>query len=161
MAFRRSPVRSRSGPPSFAHECRRRMPRRSVAERREAAPTPRRGDAGPRRYCGTLAAFPSIASQKLLSSQRPSSIPQHFSGGCFRHLDCLHALVPGDKRFVYVLKNADPEPDFYVGLTSDVRARLSEHNTGRCPHTASRRPGSSTLPLSSPMSREPSASSVS
>jgi hypothetical protein len=29
MAFRRSPVRSRSGPPSFAHECRRRMPRRS------------------------------------------------------------------------------------------------------------------------------------
>src|SRR6185436_9125568 len=35
MAFMRSPVRSRSGPPSFAHECRRRMPRRSVAKRRE------------------------------------------------------------------------------------------------------------------------------
>ncbi|SRR5258708_2696369 len=26
MAFRRSPVRSRSGPPTFAHECRRRLP---------------------------------------------------------------------------------------------------------------------------------------
>jgi hypothetical protein len=38
MAFMRSPVRSRSGPPSFAHECRRRMPRRSVAERREGGP---------------------------------------------------------------------------------------------------------------------------
>ena len=30
MALMRSPVRSRSGPPSFAHECRRRMPRRSL-----------------------------------------------------------------------------------------------------------------------------------
>ena len=40
MAFRRSPVRSRSGPPSFAHECRRRMPRRSVAERRAGGPVP-------------------------------------------------------------------------------------------------------------------------
>ena len=28
---------------------------------------------------------------------------------------------------------------FYVGLTSDVNARLADHNTGRCPHTASRR----------------------
>jgi len=25
----------------------------------------------------------------------------------------------GDKRFVYVLRNADPNPRFYVGLTSD------------------------------------------
>ena len=40
MAFRRSPVRSRSGPPSFAHECRRRMPRRSVATRRGGGPVP-------------------------------------------------------------------------------------------------------------------------
>ena len=38
MAFRRSPVRSRSGPPSFAHECRRRMPRPSVAKRRGGGP---------------------------------------------------------------------------------------------------------------------------
>jgi predicted GIY-YIG superfamily endonuclease len=48
--------------------------------------------------------------------------------------------VAGNKRFVYVLKNADPEPHFYVGLTSDVNARLTDHNAGRCPHTASRRP---------------------
>ena len=46
----------------------------------------------------------------------------------------------GDKRFVYVLKNADKNPHFYVGLTSDVTARLADHNAGHCPHTASRRP---------------------
>ena len=45
-----------------------------------------------------------------------------------------------DKRFVYVIKSAAPVPQFYVGLTSDVSARLSDHNGGRCPHTASRRP---------------------
>ena len=46
----------------------------------------------------------------------------------------------GTKRVVYVLRNASPTPQFYVGLTSDVNARLADHNTGRCPHTASRRP---------------------
>ena len=30
-------------------------------------------------------------------------------------------------------------PHFYVGLTSDVNARLDDHNAGRCLHTASRR----------------------
>ena len=45
-----------------------------------------------------------------------------------------------DKRFVYVLKSADPKPHFYVGLTHDVRARLADHNAGRCLHTARYRP---------------------
>ena len=44
------------------------------------------------------------------------------------------------KRFVYVLRNSDQDPEFYVGLTSEVDARLADHNMGRCPHTASRRP---------------------
>ena len=48
--------------------------------------------------------------------------------------------MAGDKRFVYVLKNLDQSPKFYVGLSSDVDARLTDHNMGRCPHTASRRP---------------------
>ena len=48
--------------------------------------------------------------------------------------------MAGDKRFVYVLKNADQSPHFYVGLTSDVNARLADHNAGRCQHTFSRRP---------------------
>jgi putative endonuclease len=50
------------------------------------------------------------------------------------------AVVAGNKRFVYVLRNADQNPHFYVGLTSDVNARLADHNAGRCPHTVSRRP---------------------
>ncbi len=48
--------------------------------------------------------------------------------------------MAGDKRFGYVLKNADQNPSFYIGLTSDVNARWTDHNQGRCPHTASRRP---------------------
>ena len=32
------------------------------------------------------------------------------------------------------------KPHFYIGLTSDVPARLADHNAGRCPHTARYRP---------------------
>ena len=38
--------------------------------------------------------------------------------------------MPEDKRLVYVLKTANPRDHFYIGLTSDVRAR----------HTARYRP---------------------
>jgi predicted GIY-YIG superfamily endonuclease len=48
--------------------------------------------------------------------------------------------MAGDKRFVYVLRNSDQSPKFYIGFSSDVHARLADHNMGRCPHTASRRP---------------------
>jgi predicted GIY-YIG superfamily endonuclease len=48
--------------------------------------------------------------------------------------------MTGEKRFVYVLKNAEAFPRFYVGLTSDTRRRVEDHNTGRCPHTAHDRP---------------------
>ena len=43
------------------------------------------------------------------------------------------------KRFVYVLKS-DASNRYYTGLTSDVSARLSAHNCGRCPHTVKGRP---------------------
>jgi putative endonuclease len=48
--------------------------------------------------------------------------------------------MAGPKRFVYVLRTSDHNAGFYVGLSSDVDARLADHNAGRCPHTASRRP---------------------
>lgn len=48
--------------------------------------------------------------------------------------------MAGDKRSVYVLRNADRHPQFYVGLTSNVDERLRDHNMGRCPHTTRRRP---------------------
>jgi predicted GIY-YIG superfamily endonuclease len=44
------------------------------------------------------------------------------------------------KRFVYILKSIHEPASYYVGLTSNVRARLDDHNTGRCPHTVARRP---------------------
>ena len=44
------------------------------------------------------------------------------------------------KRFVYVLKNTEVTPRFYVGVTSDVQSRVLDHNAGRCPHTAKHRP---------------------
>jgi putative endonuclease len=48
--------------------------------------------------------------------------------------------MTGDKRFVYVLKTTAGMPSFYIGLSSDAKARLADHNAGHCPHTASRRP---------------------
>jgi putative endonuclease len=43
--------------------------------------------------------------------------------------------MPGSRRLDYVLKNVDPVPHCYVGLTADVSTRLSQHNAGHCPHT--------------------------
>jgi len=48
--------------------------------------------------------------------------------------------MSADKHIVYVLKNVDHPPRFYVGLTSDVHRRVDDHNAGRCPHTARHRP---------------------
>ena len=44
------------------------------------------------------------------------------------------------KRFVYVLKSQGQPFRYYTGVTSDVSARLSAHNDGRCVHTAIGRP---------------------
>ena len=48
--------------------------------------------------------------------------------------------MPYAKRVVYVLKNESECPGFYIGVTSDVQSRLSDHIAGRCSHTASKRP---------------------
>ena len=44
------------------------------------------------------------------------------------------------KRTVYVLKNAGIPPRYYTGVTGDLKARLDDHNAGRCPHTSKHRP---------------------
>jgi len=44
------------------------------------------------------------------------------------------------RRFVYVLKNGEAPPRFYVGLAADVNRRLVHHNAGRCPHTSRYKP---------------------
>ena len=44
------------------------------------------------------------------------------------------------KLYVYILRSLQPGHRPYVGLTSDVRARLAAHNAGHCSHTARYRP---------------------
>jgi predicted GIY-YIG superfamily endonuclease len=46
----------------------------------------------------------------------------------------------GQKNSVYILKSEALTNCYYVGLTSDVAARLKTHNAGRSPHTATGRP---------------------
>lgn len=48
--------------------------------------------------------------------------------------------MAGEQRFVYVLKSAREEGRLYVGMSADVAAKLADHNAGRCPQTAARRP---------------------
>ena len=43
-------------------------------------------------------------------------------------------------KFVYVLRSASAPARHYVGLTSDVAARLAAHNAGQSPHTAKHKP---------------------
>ncbi len=44
--------------------------------------------------------------------------------------------MPGKKRCVYVLRSQSDPSHYYTGITADLRARLADHNAGRCPHTA-------------------------
>ncbi|MEO8520097.1 MAG: GIY-YIG nuclease family protein [Acidobacteriota bacterium] len=44
------------------------------------------------------------------------------------------------KHVVYVLQSVPDPTRPYIGLTSDLEARLAAHNAGRCRHTARYRP---------------------
>jgi predicted GIY-YIG superfamily endonuclease len=68
--------------------------------------------------------------------------------------------MAGDKRFVYVLKNADRDPHYYVGLTSDVDARLADHNAAAVRTRPLADRGNLTSSFSSRMRNAPSASSA-
>ncbi len=48
--------------------------------------------------------------------------------------------MPDAKRFVYIIQTIRLPASYYVGLTSDVEARLAAHNAGLSPHTAPNRP---------------------
>jgi predicted GIY-YIG superfamily endonuclease len=49
-------------------------------------------------------------------------------------------MATSPQRTVYVLKNTDTPPRYYIGRTSDLAGRLVVHNKGGCPHTAKHRP---------------------
>ena len=42
-------------------------------------------------------------------------------------------------KYVYILESLNGE-HFYVGITDDLRARLSKHNAGEVPHTSKFKP---------------------
>ncbi len=42
--------------------------------------------------------------------------------------------------YVYLLQSIENPGERYVGVTSDLRARLRDHNAGKSAHTAKRRP---------------------
>ena len=44
------------------------------------------------------------------------------------------------RRFVYLIQSTIRADRHYVGLTSDVPARLAAHNAGESPHTSRYRP---------------------
>ncbi len=58
--------------------------------------------------------------------------------------------------YVYVLQSEADPAQWYTGLTSDLRARLAEHNSGKSPHTAKFKPWELVIYLAFP-SREKAA----
>jgi putative endonuclease len=69
------------------------------------------------------------------SPKRRLTPHSRWSASCER----AHAMSP-IKRFVYVLRSTVDPSRYYVGLTSDVAARLAVHNSGGSAHTADLRP---------------------
>ena len=48
--------------------------------------------------------------------------------------------MAGPKRFVYIITSTTRASTYYVGVTSDMPARLAAHNSGLNVHTARDRP---------------------
>jgi putative endonuclease len=95
------------------------------------------------------ASYPRQKMRRLITREMAQTAQNQSEGdkigrgsGQFVAGRCVAVLLrmSSKKRFVYVLKNADFKPRFYVGLTSDVNARLTDHNHGRCSHTTNGRP---------------------
>lgn len=42
--------------------------------------------------------------------------------------------------YVYLIRSQSHPDETYIGLTSDLRARIAKHNEGGSPHTAKFRP---------------------
>ena len=90
-----------------------------------------------RRAETTTARLRSIAETAISGNRRN---PHAFLVVVGNVICCRRRTHGRNQAFVYVLRSAISNSPFYIGLTSDVNARLADHNTGRCPHTASRRP---------------------
>ena len=49
-------------------------------------------------------------------------------------------LLMNEFYYVYILASETNEKAHYSGITRNLNARLSEHNRGKCPHTAKYKP---------------------
>jgi hypothetical protein len=93
------------------------MPRRS-AEGAKAGSLPAQAKAGD---AGSIhSRRRSQIWQKLRQRTAPRSVSSPFSRVSDGPSIAPAILVAGDRRFVYVLKNVESTPRFYIGLTSDV-----------------------------------------
>ena len=131
MAFRRSPVRSRSGPPSFA---------RAPRELRMAGHEP--SCLGPRAHHHQR----RMVRQPWLLP--PPTRVDRFKAGSLvtlrirhsaRHHSCRRHGVAA-QRFVYVLRSRNHPSHFYTGRTFNIKERLASHNAGECTATKKYRP---------------------
>ena len=43
-------------------------------------------------------------------------------------------------KYVYLLESLESPDERYVGMTTDLKRRLAEHNSGKSPHTAKFKP---------------------
>ena len=163
MAFRRSPVRSRSGPPTSAHDCRRRLPAIAPKARRRPDPPPNEL---------RLASHPSPPdrSRKLPRSKVATDAVRAtwhdelqeligIFGPRIRRGACSLRCMP-TKRIVYILRNGSAGCRPYVGLTHDIRHAwpTTTRAGARTPRATAR--GNFTSPSNSPTSNEPSRSSA-
>ena len=161
MAFRRSPVRSRSGPPTFAHDRRRRLP--TVAQSAKVGLSYPRTSYGWQakrvphtRRMSTVARRAKVddgrsSDERWSFGNRPGAFATQlwqrlaFTGQSFQTFPNGGPVAPwadmdAHKRFVYILRNEARPPRYYTGLTSDVAARVVAHNAGHSTHTATGRP---------------------
>jgi putative endonuclease len=168
MAFMRSPVRSRSGPPPFARHT-------SQSELRVAsqpslwiwAKAPIRSElkSVDWRRVPTVARSAKVGRYSSPSELRLAShhwqvlrkicikaplvcclFSRTFAGPsrkpipCAWNRRCNHHHMAESKCCVYVLRSLSNRTRYYTGVTSNWGARLDVHNSGKCPHTVDGRP---------------------
>jgi putative endonuclease len=55
---------------------------------------------------------------------------------------CEATQAGGDMKYVYILRSIPSSDRYYVGVTDDLKARLSKHNAGEVLHTSKYKPWS-------------------
>lgn len=159
-----------SGPPSFAHECRRWMP----ASMNELPLASQPSRSSRRRPLSSIVEPPLSGQAKVCRNrhfpQQLSSQPRQRAGRLVSFTHGSVDRIPGlsactnrrmtSSHVVYILRSLTEPHRPYIGVTRDLDARLEAHNAGRCTHTARHSRGESWLPSSSLTKTAPSASSA-